>query len=696
MAENLVIVESPTKAKTISKMLGPKYKVVATVGHLRDLPKSKMGVDIENDFEPQYINVRGRAPKINELKKQAKSAKKIYLATDPDREGEAISWHLSYLLGLDINNKNRVEFNEITKDFVKESLKNPRSIDMDLVNAQQARRVLDRIVGYKLSPILWKKIKNGLSAGRVQSVALKLICDREKEIEAFVPQEYWSIEAFHEKEGLEFKSEYFASLLSGKEKKATRIKNEKEATEILNSIDKDNFKIVDISKKKRRKNPFMPFTTSTLQQESNKKLNFSTSKTMSVAQQLYEGIDIGKDGNVGLISYMRTDSTRLSQLIVDEAKSHIIKKYGKEYHNGGKTYDKKKSGSQDAHEAVRPSSISREPAQLKKYLTREQYLLYELIWNRTVASQMKQAVYEVTTIKINSNDMLFKTGGNIMKFDGFMRLWMTDEKQKELPELEVDEVLKTLKIDKIQHFTKPKPRFTEASLVKALEEDGIGRPSTYSSIIRNILNRNYVELEKKQFVPTQIGINVNELLAKYFSDIVNEEFTAQMEKNLDDIVDNKADWKKIIADFYSGFEPFLDKALKDSADYKIEDVVLDEKCPECGKNLVEKNGRNGKFIGCSGFPDCKFTKSIVISTGVECPKCGHDIVEKVSKRGRLFFGCSNYPACKYASWNKPTGERCPKCDDLLTRKKNRYGDFIVCNNPNCDFEKENTESVTKK
>lgn len=689
MADNLVIVESPTKAKTISKMLGSRYKVVATVGHLRDLPKSKIGVDIENNFEPQYINVRGRAPKINELKKQAKAAKKVYLATDPDREGEAISWHLAYLLGLDIEEANRVEFKEITKDFVKHSIKNPRKIDMQLVNAQQARRVLDRIVGYKLSPILWKKIKNGLSAGRVQSVALKLICDREEEIRNFVPEEYWSIEAIFNKSKIEFKSAYYGELVNGKEKRTTKIPDVKSAETIIKGLDKEKFEIFDIDKKSRKKNPFMPFTTSTLQQEANKRLNFSTSKTMSVAQQLYEGVYIGKEGTIGLISYMRTDSTRLSSAIVGEAKDYIVKNFGEKYSNGGRTFEKKKAGSQDAHEAVRPSSIYRDPKSLQKHLTKDQYALYEMIWNRTVASQMKQAIYEVTTVKFNSNNKLFRTSGNIMKFDGFMKIWSTSEKQSELPEFKVGEILKPKKIEKNQHFTKSKPRYTEASLVKALEEDGIGRPSTYSSIIKNLLSRTYVELENKQFVPTQIGENVNSLLAKHFSEIVNEEFTAKMERGLDDIVDEKTDWKKLISEFYSGFEVLLDKAIKDSGDYKIEDVVLDEKCPECGKNLVEKNGRNGKFIGCSGFPECKYTKSIIIGTGVDCPKCGHEIVEKISKRGKLFYGCSNYPSCDYASWNKPTGERCPKCDDLLTRKKNRYGDFIVCNNENCDFEKPN-------
>lgn len=688
MAKYLVIVESPTKARTISKMLGRNYKVVASVGHLRDLPKSRLGVDIEDNFEPEYINVRGKAPKINELKKEAKKAEKVFLATDPDREGESISWHLAYLLGLDPNDENRVEFNEITKEEIKEAIKNPRKIDMNLVDSQQARRVLDRIVGYKLSPILWKKIKNGLSAGRVQSVALKLICDREEEIENFVPEEYWSIEASHIVDKKEFTSKYYGDLVKGKIKKAGEIKNEAQVKEISQSIDKDKFEIIDIKKSTRRKNPFKPFTTSTLQQEASNKLKFSTSKTMSLAQQLYEGIHIGAEGTVGLITYMRTDSTRLSGQLIGQAKKYIIGTYGENYHNGGRAYSKGKSANtQDAHEAIRPTSVYHEPQKIRDHLSPDQYKLYNLIWKRTVASQMAPAKYEQTSLSLNSNSRIFRASGNIMMFDGFMRLWDSKEKQNILPEMKEGQVIKSLKIDNNQHFTKPKARFTEASLVKALEENGIGRPSTYSSIVNSLTSRNYAKIDQRQFYPTDIGRTVNQLLMEYFKDVINEEFTANMEVELDKISEDKRPWKNVISGFYDGFEDLLNKAMDGAEGYKIKDKILDEKCPECGKNLVEKNGRNGKFIGCSGFPDCKFTKSIVKSTGVECPKCGHDIIEKVTKRGRPFYGCSNYPACDYASWNKPTGERCPKCDDLLTRKKNRHGDFIVCNNESCDFEK---------
>ncbi len=695
MTKNLVIVESPTKAKTISRFLGKDYKVVATVGHLRDLPKSRLGVDIENNFEPDYINVRGRAPTINELKKDAKNADKVLLATDPDREGEAISWHLSFLLDLDLNDKNRVEFTEITKDSVKEAILHPRKIDMDLVDSQQARRILDRIVGYKLSPLLWKRIKNGLSAGRVQSVALRLICEREEEIDAFVPQEYWSITADHRADNIDFSSQYFANYIEGKEVNNERITSKKEADEILASLNKKEFKIKSINRRKRRRNPSPPYTTSTLQQDGSNRLGFSTSKTMSLAQQLYEGVNLGDQGTVGLISYMRTDSTRLSPVIIEEAKTYINNGFGDQYFKA-RSFSKSKEGSQDAHEAVRPTSILRSPVKVKDYLSGDLFKLYELIWKRTVASQMAQAIYEVTTIKMIDNERLFRSTGNTMEFDGFMRLWPTKEKEALLPKLNKDDLVPINKIEKNQHFTKPPARYTEASLVKTLEEEGIGRPSTYSTIIRNILSRSYVRQESRAFYPTEVGIKVNDYLVKHFDNIVNVEFTRIMENNLDHIVDEEASWQDVVGKFYTSFEGSLDKAKEDSTDYKIKDRVLDEKCPECGKNLLEKHGRNGKFIGCSGFPDCKFTKSIVVSTGVACPRCESDIVEKVTKRGRPFYGCSAYPDCDYASWNKPTGERCPDCDDLLTRRKNRHGDFIVCNNEDCDYERPFEKEVKKK
>lgn len=685
MSKNLVIVESPTKAKTIGKMLGRNYKIVATVGHLRDLPKSKMGIDIENDFEPKYINVRGKGPIIKDLKDQYKKADKVYLATDPDREGEAISWHLGNILGISPEEKNRVEFQEITKETVKKAMKEPRAIDMDLVDAQQARRVIDRIVGYNLSPLLWKKVKSGLSAGRVQSVALRLVCEREEEIQKFTPEEYWSIVAKHEEKNLEFPSNFAAVIKNNKEEKL-EIKNEKEADKLISNLDKDNFIVKNIKKTKRKRNPYAPYTTSTLQQDAYRRLGFTTGKTMTIAQQLYEGINIGDEGTVGLISYMRTDSTRLSQVIIDEAINFIKNVYGDEYATKGNPYGKNKKGAQDAHEGIRPSSINRTPLKLRDYLTDDQYKLYRLIWERIVSSQMQPAEYESTSVDIINGDYLFRANGNIEIFKGFTIVYNINDKDSVLPELKEGEKLKTLDIEKNQHFTKPKPRYTEASLVKVLEEDGIGRPSTYASIISSLTKRHYVEIKEKKFHTTEIGEKVNDFLIKYFDDIVNEEFTAELETELDKIAEEHVDWKEAVRDFYSTFEVSLNKAQKDkSTSYKVTDEKIDEFCPDCNSQLVIKHGRNGKFIGCSNFPDCKFTKAIVKKVGVKCPKCGGDLVEKVSKRGKLFFGCSNYPKCDFALWDRPTGEKCPKCDSLLIHKKNRKVDEVKCSNQDCDY-----------
>lgn len=686
MAKNLVIVESPTKAKTIGKMLGSNYKVVASVGHLRDLPKSKMGIDIENNFEPQYINVRGKGDIIKDLKKQANKAENIYLASDPDREGEAISWHISNLLNLDENGKNRVEFNEITKSTVKDAVKNPRKIDMKLVNAQQARRVLDRLVGYEISPILWKKVKSGLSAGRVQSVALRLVCEREEEINKFIPKEYWSIEATHKKTGIKFESSYYGELVNSKQEKI-ELNNVKDAENIIDDLDINNFIVSDIKKTKKKRRPYAPYTTSTLQQDANRRIGFSASKTMSVAQQLYEGINIGSEGTVGLISYMRTDSTRISSETIAEALEYITKEYGKEYASKGVSYGKNKKGAQDAHEAVRPSSVKRTPYSLKDFLSNDQYKLYKLIWDRVVASQMTSAEFESTSLTIMNKNHIFKGNGNIELFKGFTIIYSVDDKSVILPVLEKDEVLKTDNIDKVQHFTKPKARFTEASLVKTLEEDGIGRPSTYASIISSLLKRNYVKLDKKKFYTTELGEKVNTFLLKYFSDIINEKFTANLEDELDKIAEDDLDWKKTIEKFYGSLEVNLEKAKSDTETYKVEDKKIDEFCPECGSQLVIKHGRNGEFIGCSGFPKCKFTKAIIKGTGIDCPECGSEIIEKVSKRGKLFYGCSNYPKCNFALWDKPVKEFCPKCQSILVHKKNRKVDEIKCSNEKCDFVK---------
>lgn len=682
MAKNLVIVESPTKAKSITRMLGSNYKVRATYGHLRDLPKSKLGVDIEDDFEPKYIKVRGKAKTINALKKEAESVDKVYLATDPDREGEAISWHLQYLLGLDKNELNRVEFHEITKNNVKNAIKNPRKIDQNLVDSQQARRIMDRIVGYEISPILWKRVKSGLSAGRVQSVALKLIVDKQREIDSFVPEEYWTITAKHKESKIEFESEFY-----GSKSKKMKISNENGAEKILNRIDKDKFEVFDIQKTKKKRKPQKPYTTSTLQQDASNKLGFSTKYTMSLAQQLFEGIDLGDKGRVGLITYMRTDATRLSNEIIGESLSYIKEKFGEKYVSKGNSYSKKSKTSQDAHEAIRPTSIYNDPISVKEYLTDQQYKLYKLIWTRVVASQMTDYEYLSTSLSFDSNGVIFKTNGKITLFDGFMKVSNAKENENILPDLKKGDIIKALDIKKDQHFTKPPANYTEASLVKTLEEYGIGRPSTYSSTIASIISRNYVEFEQRKILPTKLGIRVNDFLQESFDDIINVEFTAKMEDELDKIAQDEVYWKDVLKSFYEGFEKDLKQVSKDRTDYKVKDKVLDEKCPKCGHPLAEKHGRNGKFIGCTNFPECDFTKSIIKTTGVKCPECENgEIIEKVSKKGKRFYGCSNFPKCDYATWDPPTGEKCPKCGDLLVHKKNRSTDEIKCNS--CDYVKE--------
>lgn len=682
MAKNLVIVESPTKAKSITKMLGSNYKVRATYGHLRDLPKSKLGVDIEDNFEPKYIKVRGKAKIINALKKEAESVDKVYLATDPDREGEAISWHLQYLLDLDENELNRVEFHEITKNNVKNAIKNPRKIDQNLVDSQQARRIMDRIVGYEISPILWKRVKSGLSAGRVQSVALKLIVDKQKEIDAFVPEEYWTITAKHKESKIEFESEFY-----GSKAKKMKISNENGAEKILARIDKDKFEVVDIQKTKKKRKPQKPYTTSTLQQDASNKLGFSTKYTMSLAQQLFEGIDLGQKGRVGLITYMRTDATRLSNEIIGESLSYIKEKFGQKYASKGNSYSKKAKTSQDAHEAIRPTSIYNDPISVKEYLTDQQYKLYKLIWTRVVASQMADYEYLSTSISFDTNGVIFKTNGKITLFDGFMKVSNAKENENILPDLKKGDIIKVIDIKKDQHFTKPPANYTEASLVKTLEEYGIGRPSTYSSTIASIISRNYVEFEQRKILPTKLGIRVNDFLQESFDDIINVKFTAKMEDELDKIAQDEVYWKDVLKSFYSGFEKDIKKVSKDTTDYKVKDKILDEKCPKCGHPLAEKHGRNGKFIGCTNFPECDFTKSIIKTTGVKCPECKDgEIIEKVSKRGKRFYGCSNFPKCDYATWDPPTGEKCPECGDLLVHKKNRSTDEIKCNS--CDYVKE--------
>lgn len=687
MAKNLVIVESPTKAKTIGKMLGKNYKVLASIGHLRDLPKSKLGVDLENDFEPEYITVRGKGTKVKEIKDEYKKADKIFLATDPDREGEAISWHIATLLNLDGKSLNRVEFHEITKEAVVKAIKEPRTLDMALIDSQQARRVMDRIVGYKLSPILWKKIRSGLSAGRVQSVALKLICDRETEIRNFIPEEYWTIRAFHKEENIEFFSEFYGEFNRDKEVKI-KLSSKEECKAILDKISKDNFKISDIKKNKKSKNPYAPYTTSTLQQDASNKLGFTTARTMRIAQQLFEGVNVGSEGSVGLITYMRTDSTRLSEICINDCLNFIVRNFGEAYKTSGKTYGAKKKGTQGAHEAIRPSKIDRTPAMIKDDLTDEQYKLYKLIWERTVASQMAAMKYESTSVTFDNNGFIFKSTGNKIIFNGYVELLGKEDDYTILPKLEKNQIISGKKLTDTQHFTKPPARYSEASLVKALEEDGIGRPSTYASIIKSITDRGYANIEKRRFIPTNLGENVNSLLLSYFENVINEEFTAKMENELDEIADKKIKWKETVKNFYLPFNKSLELALKDETDYKEKDEILDELCPDCKKNLVIKNGRNGKFIGCMGFPDCKYTKSIVKDLGIKCPKCKKGmIVEKISKRRKVFYGCSNYPDCDFAIWDKPTGEVCEKCGSILVHIKNRNKNVIKCINEKCDFEK---------
>lgn len=673
MVKKLIIVESPTKAKTISKMLGSSYKVKASFGHLRDLPKSRLGIKLEDDVDVEYIKVRGKAKTINELKKDVKNSDVVYLATDPDREGEAISWHLNYLLELDENKKNRVVFNEITKEQVKKSLNNPRAIDMNLVNAQQARRVLDRIVGYEISPILWKRVKSGLSAGRVQSVVLKLICDRQEEIENFEKEEYWTVHALFRHNNIEFD----AQLIKTEDNKNISISNEKECLKILDKFSND-FKVIDIKSTQKTQNPKPPFTTSTLQQEASTKLGFPTKKTMSIAQNLFEGISTDKWGSVGLITYMRTDSTRLSEEFIKECLDFIGKKYTNKYKSAGRKYSKQKKSSQDAHEAIRPTSIMRSPDQLKEYLTVDQYKLYYLIWTRTLQSQMAAYKYMQTTVLLQNNEYIFRTNGNRVVFDGFTIASTEKNKENILPDLDKDLNLHAEKIDRRQHFTKPPAMYTEASMVKALEEYAIGRPSTYSSTINQVLSRNYVRIIDKKLEPTQLGRTVNEFLQENFSNIINISFTARMESTLDKIADESLDWKKVILDFYGNFSKDIKNSQKDHSDYKVKDVVLEENCPKCGSKLAIKHGRNGKFIGCTNFPNCDFTKSIVKKTGVKCPKCGGDIIEKVSKKGKRFYGCSNFPDCDYAVWDKPIDKKCPQCNHPLLHKKNRKEDKIYC------------------
>ena len=660
MADKLIIVESPAKANTIKKFLGGSTKVVASMGHIRDLPKSKLAVDIENDFEPEYINIRGKGDLIKSLKKDAASSKKVYLATDPDREGEAIAWHLAHILNIPEDSVCRVTFNEITKETVQESIKHPRKIDMNLTDAQQARRVLDRIVGYKISPLLWKKVKKGLSAGRVQSVAVKLIVDREEEIEKFIPEEYWNIYVTL----LEQKSKKtFEAHLYGKNGKKIDIHSKEKIDEILKNIEKAKYIVEDIKKSEKKRTPAPPFTTSTMQQEASRKLGFTLKKTMSVAQGLYEGVKVPEKGSVGLITYMRTDSTRISDEARNAAKKHIVKEYGEKYYEN--RYYKTNKDAQDAHEAIRPTYIELEPDKIKDSLTLDQYKLYKLVYNRFIASQMAQAIYDTVAVDIKANEYNFKANGQTLKFKGFMALYVEsednvkeDKKKKQedetLPELEINEEVIKKEINPKQSFTEPPPRYTEASLVKALEEKGIGRPSTYSPTITTILERRYIEKVQKQLMPTELGKVVNKLLVESFPDVINVAFTAKIEEEFDEVAEGKEQWKQVIRDFYGPFKVTLDKVEKELEHVKLEDEVSDVQCEKCGRMMVYKYGRYGKFLACPGYPECKNAKPIIETIDVPCPVCGGVVQVRKTKRKRNYYICENNPtSCNYISWDKP-------------------------------------------
>ena len=687
MGQNLVIVESPAKAKTIAKYLGKNYVVEASMGHVRDLPKSKLGVDIEDNFNPKYITIRGKGELIDKLRKAAKKADKVYLATDPDREGEAISWHLANILKIPEEAECRIVFNEITKTAVKNSIKAARKVNINLVDAQQARRILDRLVGYQISPILWRNVKWGLSAGRVQSVALKLICDREEEIKAFEPKEFWTVDCVMKKDRKKFPIK-----LTTKQGKKINIDSEEEANKIIEEIKQNDFIVKNIKQGKKNKNPLPPFTTSTLQQDANRKLNFMTKRTMSIAQVLYEGVEVKGHGTLGLITYMRTDSVRISEEAQTNALEFIESNYGKEYVPDKPRVYKSKKNIQDAHEAIRPTYVHITPEIAKESLTPEQYKLYSLIWKRFMASQMSSCILNTNSIDIVNGDYKFKANGSIIDFDGFMKVYeyVMDEETDEvkLPKLEEGEILNSESINGKQHFTQPPARYTEASFVKLMEENGIGRPSTYVPTISTLLSRDYVNREKKNLVPTELGFIVNNIMCEYFKQIVDVEFTADMEKDLDNIEMGSEDWRSVVKEFFDPLKIAIDKAEKEVSKVVIEDEVTDIPCDKCGRMMVIKRGRYGKFLACPGYPECKNAKPIVEELDVPCPECGKKIVVKRSKKGKKFFGCSGYPDCKFVSWNEPVKEKCPECNSYMVKKySKKNGDYIQCSNSECGYKK---------
>ncbi|ELC8385892.1 type I DNA topoisomerase [Clostridium perfringens] len=687
MGQKLVIVESPAKAKTIEKYLGKNYVVEASMGHVRDLPKSQLGVDIENEYNPKYITIRGKGELLSKLRKLAKKSDKIYLATDPDREGEAISWHLANVLKIDENENCRIEFNEITKDAVKNSIKHPRKINCNLVDAQQARRVLDRLVGYEISPLLWRNVKWGLSAGRVQSAALKLICDREEEIKKFNPEEYWTVDV-----KLKKGKKSFPVKLTTKNKKKIEIKNKEQADQIIDELKENEYIVSKIKKGTKNKNPLAPFTTSTLQQEASKKLNFMTKKTMSVAQQLYEGVEVKKFGTVGLITYMRTDSVRISKEAQEKALNFIDETYGKEYVPEEPRVYKGKKNIQDAHEAIRPTYVEITPEIAKANLSNDQYKLYALIWKRFIASQMATCILNTNSLEIKNGDYTLRASGSTIKFDGFMKVYEyisgEEEESVLLPELEENEVLKEESIEGKQHFTQPPARYSEAAFVKLLEEKGIGRPSTYVPTISTLISRKYVDREKKILIPTELGFIVNDILSNYFKQIVDTDFTAEMEVKLDNVEAGKESWTHIVDEFFTPLKEDIEKAEKEISKVIIEDKVSDVPCDKCGRLMVIKHGRFGDFLACPGYPECQNTKPIVEEVDANCPLCGGKILVKRSKKGNRFYGCSNYPECNFVSWYEPTNEKCPECGLYMVKRYSKSkGEYLQCSDKECKYEK---------
>ncbi|MEW6065271.1 DNA topoisomerase I [Desulforamulus profundi] len=698
MSKTLVIVESPAKAKSIGKYLGRNYTVKASMGHVRDLPKSQFGVDVENDFSPKYIAIRGKGDIIKELRTAVKKADRVLLASDPDREGEAIAWHLTKLLDINEDSHCRIEFNEITPKAIEQAVKHPRPIDLDRVHAQQARRILDRLVGYNLSPLLWRKVKKGLSAGRVQSVAVRLICDREEEIQAFTPEEYWSLTAKLVKSG---KSPFEAKLHKYQNKKI-EILNQETMDKILADLKGVSYVVASVTRKEKLRHPAAPFTTSSLQQEASRKLNFTSRKTMVVAQQLYEGLDLGKEGPVGLVTYIRTDSTRVSETAVEEARKFILERFGPAYLPKQPRQVASKGKVQDAHEAIRPTSVNRDPESIKEFLTNDQYKLYKLIWSRFVASQMAPAVIDTTSMDIAAGDYIFRASGSIVKFPGFMQVYIegnddgTKEEEKLLPELAEGDKVQAKSLTPKQHFTQPPPRYTDATLVKVLEEKGIGRPSTYAPIVETIQKRGYVVRENKQFYPTELGMIVVDLLKHHFPEIINIEFTADMEEKLDQIAEGEQWWAGVLKEFYEPFSKTLEAAEEKIGKVEVADEVTEEVCEQCGRNMVIKLGRYGKFLACPGFPECRNTRPLLEPTGVNCPRCEGEMVLRRSKKGRKFYGCSRYPECEFVTWDTPTQEKCPQCGEMMVEKMNRSREKLLqCVNEHCPTRGETGTSEKK-